>query len=227
MSKEPVKYDTLWQKIKAWFTAMITEHNFTNIFRLNLHKVSDRMYRSSQPTPWQLKKIVKQKGIKTVINLRGTQPHSPVYMLEKRACEEAGVKMIDVEIYSRDLPDRNRLESMAKAFDEAEYPVLMHCKAGADCTGLAATLYLHWKENVPLNECDQLKFIPYGHIRSSDAGIIDFYFDEFLKYKEEHPDADLFEWTEKLPREEMKRRFREEKESILSDFINNVILRRE
>jgi len=128
-------------------------------------------------------------------------------MLEKMACEEAGVKMIDVEIYSRDLPDRSRLESMAKAFDEAEYPVLMHCKAGADRTGLAATLYLHWKESVPLEECDQLKLIPYGHIKSSDAGIIDFYFEEFLKYKEQHPDADLFEWTEKLPREsDLKKR---------------------
>ncbi len=227
MSKPPVKYETLWQKIKAWFTAMITEHNFTNIFRLNLHKVNDRVYRSSQPTPWQLKKIVKDKGIKTVINLRGTQPHSPVYMLEKMACEEAGVKMIDVEVYSRDLPDRNRLESMAKAFEEAEYPVLMHCKAGADRTGLAATFYLYWKEGVPLEQIDQLKFLPYGHIKSSNAGIIDFYFEEFKKYKKEHPDADIFEWTENLPREEMKRRFKEEKESFISDFINNVILRRE
>ncbi len=227
MDRSPVRYETFWQKVRAWFTAMITEHNFTNIFRLNLHKVSDKMYRSSQPTPWQLKRIIKEKGIKTVINLRGAQPHSPVYMLEKRVCKETGVKMIDVEIYSRDLPDINRLETIARAFEEAQYPVLMHCKAGADRTGLAATLYLYLKEGVPIEKTNQLKFFPFGHIKSSDAGIIDFYFDEFLKYKKTDPEADIFEWTARLPREEMKKRFKKEKESILSDFLNNVVLRRE
>jgi len=225
--KPPVKYETFWDKIKAWFISMIIEHNFTNIFRLNLHKVNDNLYRSSQPTPWQLKKIVKEKGIKTVINLRGAQPHSPVYMLEKKTCDEIGVKMIDVEIYSRALPDKERLEKLAKAFEEAEYPVLMHCKAGADRTGLAATFYLYYKEGVPLEEIDQLKFIPYGHIKSSNAGIIDYYFEEFAKYKKENPDADIFEWTAKLPRKEMMKRFKDQKESYLSDFLNNVILRRE
>jgi protein tyrosine/serine phosphatase len=222
-----VKYETLWDKIKVWFVSMIIEHNFTNIFRLNLHKVNDKLYRSSQPTPWQLKKIVKEKGIKTVINLRGTHPQSPVYMLERKTCEELGIKMIDVEVYSRALPDKERLEMMAKAFEEAEYPALMHCKAGADRTGLAATFYLYYKESVPLEKIDQLKFVPYGHIKSSNAGIIDYYFEEFAKYKKEHPDADIFEWTEKLPRQEVEKAFREQKESFLSDFVNNVLLRRE
>jgi len=216
--KPPVKYETLLDKIKAWFTSMIIEHNFTNIFRLNLHKVNDNLYRSSQPTPWQLKKIVKEKGIKTIINLRGTQPHSPVYMLEKRTCDEIGVKMIDVEIYSRAIPDRERLEKLAIAFED---------KAGADRTGLAATFYLYYKEGVPLEKIDQLKFLPYGHIKSSNAGIIDYFFEEFAKYKKEHPAADIFEWTEKLDRALMKKRFKEQKESFLSDFLNNVILRRE
>ncbi|WP_456322998.1 fused DSP-PTPase phosphatase/NAD kinase-like protein [Hydrogenimonas sp.] len=225
--KKSVRYETLWDKIKAWFTSMIIEHNFTNIFRLNLHKVDDNLYRSSQPTPWQLKRIVKEKGIKTVINLRGTHPESPVYMLEKKTCEELGVKMIDIEIYSRAIPERKRLEKMARAFEEAEYPALMHCKAGADRTGLAATFYLYHKEGIPLEKIDQLKFIPYGHIKSSNAGIIDYYFEEFAKYEKEHPGADILEWTEKLPREEMKKAFRAQKESYLSDFINNVLLRRE
>lgn len=227
MSKKPFKYETLWDKTKAWFISMIIEHNFTNIFRLNLHKVSDNLYRSSQPTPWQLKKIVKEKGIKTIINLRGSHPKSPVYMLEKMTCDELGVKMIDVEVYSRSLPDINRLKSLAKAFDEAEYPALMHCKAGADRTGLAATFYLYYKEGVPLEEIEQLKFLPYGHIKSSNAGIIDFYFEEFLKYKKQNPNADIFEWTKNIDRDDMKKRFEMQRESLLSDIVNNVILRRE
>jgi len=225
--KTPIKYETFWDKVKAWFVSMIIEHNFTNIFRLNLHKVSNNLYRSSQPTPWQLKKIVKEKGIKTVINLRGTKPHSPVYMLEKMACDEIGVKMIDVEIYSRVVPNKEQLKKLAKAFDEAEYPALMHCKAGVDRTGFAATFYLYYKENVPLEKIDQLKFIPYGYIKSSNAGIVDYYFKEFARYKRENPNADIFKWTEKLDREKMKRDFKEQKESFFSNFLINVILKRE
>ena len=225
--KPPVKYETLWDKTKAWFISMIVEHNFTNIFRLNLHKVNDNLFRSSQPTPWQLKKIVKENVIKTVINLRGSKPHSPVYMLEKMTCEKIGVKLIDVEVYSRSLPDKNRLINLAKAFDKAEYPVLMHCKAGADRTGLAATFYLYYKEGIPLEEIDQLKFFPYGHIKSSDAGIIDFYFEEFMKFKHQNPNVDIFEWTDRLDREEMKKKFKRQRKNIFSNIINNIVLKRE
>lgn len=223
----PVNLKGFFNRCKAWFYALIVEHNFTNIFRLNLHKISPKMFRSSQPTPWQLKRIVKRYGIKTVLNLRGEKPQSPVYALEAEACEDAGVRLVSTEIFSRDIPTPERLEALKKIYESCEYPVLMHCKAGADRTGLAATLYLYWMENQPLSAIDQLKFFPYGHILHSDAGIIDYYFELFESYRKEHPDAELIEWTASLPRKKLKTEFRQNREGVLSNLLNNVILRRE
>ena len=40
--------------------ALFWEHSFLTIFRLNFHKVDKNFYRSAQPNPWQLKKIIEK-----------------------------------------------------------------------------------------------------------------------------------------------------------------------
>ena len=234
MSKPAVKLDTFSQKASAWYHALIHQHNLVNTVWLNLHPVVEgKIYRSAQPTPWQLKSLIKRYRFKTVINLRGEKPHRPVYALEKRTCDELGVPLVDISIFSRRVPDDTILKHIKEAFEKAEYPVLMHCKAGADRSSLASVLYLHWMEKMPIEEAmrKHLRFWPYGFIKSSSAGIIAAYFEAFLAYQKEHPGADIIEWSkqwsDRTHRKAFEKRFKESRTNPVADLFFEKILRRE
>ncbi|MEK9907443.1 MAG: hypothetical protein VW540_06650 [Gammaproteobacteria bacterium] len=62
-----------------------------------MHKVSDGLFRSSQPSPRQLANFKKKYGIKTIINLRGENGLA-AYKLEKKACEELDLNLINFRI---------------------------------------------------------------------------------------------------------------------------------
>jgi protein tyrosine phosphatase (PTP) superfamily phosphohydrolase (DUF442 family) len=234
VSKPPVRLDTFGRRASAWYHALISQHNLINLLWLNLHPVVEvKIYRSAQPTPWQLKRLVKRYGFRPVINLRGAKPHRPVWALEKEVCEEAGVKLVDISIFSRRVPDNEMLRTLKKAFEEAEYPALMHCKAGADRSSLAAVLYLYWMEGVPLEEAmrKHLRFWPYGYIRHSGAGIIAAFFEDFIDYEKSHPGADIIEWSKRWAdrerRKAFEKAFREKRTNPIVDFIYEKLLRRE
>jgi protein tyrosine/serine phosphatase len=215
---------TIRGRIFAWLYAFFIEHNFINIFRRNFHKLSDNAYRSSQPTMYQLKGIVSKYGIKTVINLKGENRNSGHFLLERRTCEKLGVTMVNHTIYSRKMPDLNIVKNARKMLEGVEYPILLHCKAGADRAGIISALYKYFIENRSMEESiRQLDFWPYGHIRYTKAGKMDFFFDEFIKHKNENPDKDvkLEQWCEKImDKDDLERRFiKHPWADILYDFI--------
>lgn len=219
------KLETPWGRLTAWLYAMLVEHNFTNVFRFNFHRISDEAFRSSQPTMWQLRRMVKKHGIKTIVNLKGSNTNSAHYAFEREQCEKLGIKMVDIDIYSRSLPDGFRIRRAKEVFDSVEYPVWMHCKAGADRAGIYATLYQYFRQHVPIAQTDQLKFWPFGHIKHSSAGKIDFYLEQFLAYQKEHPEAEFLDWAENIAdRDRINREF---KPGGLANFINDVVLKRE
>ncbi|WP_353662581.1 hypothetical protein [Hydrogenimonas sp. SS33] len=234
MSKPAVRLDTPARRARAWYRSLIVEHNLVNTLWLNLHPVDEgKLWRSAQPTPWQLKKLVKKYGFKTVINLRGSKPHRPVYALERRTCDELGVTMADISLFSRRIPDDLMLRELKTLFETVEYPALMHCKAGADRSSLASTLYLHWMKKMPVREAmkSQLRFWPYGYIAASGAGVIGAYFEAFVAYEKKHPGADLIawskQWRDRDHRKAFEDSFRKEGRSHLADFFFEKILHRE
>lgn len=216
---------TPWGRAIAWLHAMLVEHNFTNILRFNFHRLSDEAFRSSQPTMWQLRRMVKKHGIKTILNLKGANPNSAYWYLEQEQCAKLGVKLVDISIASRSIPTLERLHRAKAVFGEIEYPVWMHCKAGADRAGIYSTLYQHFRQGRPIEATDQLKLWPYGHIRHSRAGKFDHLLDLYMAYHKDHPEVDFLEWAEKVA--DLERIEREYQAGGLADFINDYVLRRE
>jgi len=217
--------DTLWGRAWAWLYAMFVEHNFTNLIRFNFHRISDEAYRSSQPTMWQLRREVKRRGIKTIINLKGANPGSAYYAFEKAQCARLGITLVDIEIYSRGIPEGSRIRRAQKVFASVKYPIWIHCKAGGDRAGIYSTLYQYFRQHIPIAQTDQLRLWPFGHIKHSNAGKFDFYLEQFLAYQSEHPEAEFLDWAERIAdREQIARDF---KPSGLASFINDVVLRRE
>jgi len=204
---------------------MLVEHNFTNLVRFNFHRVSEEAFRSSQPTMWQLRRMVRKHGIKTIINLKGPNQDSAYWAFEREQCAKLGVRLVDVSIASRSLPSHERIKRASTVFDSVEYPIWMHCKAGADRAGIYSTLYQHFRLGVPIEQTDQLRLWPYGHIKRSKAGMADFFFDQYTSFRREHPEVGLLEWSsDHADRERMEREFRA---SSLASFLNDRLLRRE
>jgi protein tyrosine phosphatase (PTP) superfamily phosphohydrolase (DUF442 family) len=212
-------------RVRAWLHAMLVEHNFTNLVRFNFHRVSDDTFRSSQPTMWQLRRMVKKHGIKTILNLKGANADSAYWAFEREQCEKLGIRLVDIDIYSRETPWPKDIRRAKEVFESIEYPMWMHCKAGADRTGIYATLFQYFHRHIPIEQTDQLKLWPFGHIRHSEAGKIDNYLEHYLAYRKDHPEVGLLEWAETVA--DRDRIDREYKSGGLASFINDHLLHRE
>ena len=200
-------------RVKEIFKILFEEHNFVNLFWFNFHKVDNGVYRSAQMTPWRLKKIIKKYGIKTIINLRAKDNY--LYRVEEQICKEYGVEYINIALYSRSVNSINELKRLKDALLNSKKPILMHCKAGADRTGFAATLY-HILNGMPPKEAVKRELrLKYLYLAFTKAGIVK---KLFLSYK---GDEDFLTWYEK------EGQYIKYNSNKFADFIYDKILRRE
>lgn len=130
----------------------------------NIHEVeAGKVYRSGQLWPSQLSSLLREKGIRTVINLRGENPDRAWYTDELQVTKAAGVRHISVPMSANREPSDAVLVALIDTLGTAQQPVLIHCEAGADRTGLASALYKLTVQHQSPQEADgQLSFW-YGH----------------------------------------------------------------
>lgn len=100
---------------------------------LNLHKVSDELYRSAQPSAAGMRKLQKM-GIKSVVNLRWL--HS-----DRDEIEGTSLGYLHIPIRTWKIKEKHVLNFLRWAIDPARQPVLVHCKHGADRTGTMVAFY--------------------------------------------------------------------------------------
>jgi protein tyrosine phosphatase (PTP) superfamily phosphohydrolase (DUF442 family) len=151
---------------------------YTGKFDHNLREVSPgKVYRSAQMDGAEFKSVIAEKKLKAVLNLRGESPNSAWYPSELAACLEAGVEHADFNIGLGVLPKPDALRALIAKLETGPYPLLMHCRAGADRSSLGAVFYLYFVEHVPLEvaEASQMNW-RYGHFALGDARSIDEFF---------------------------------------------------
>ena len=194
------------------------------IFRFkwrSLHKISENTYRSNQPFPWQILADKNKRGVKTIINLRGIRNCSS-FFLEKETCEKHNIKLINFPVTSRAAPKAETILAAKKLFNEIEYPIIMHCKSGADRAGLMSALYLILHKNVSVIEAKKQLSFKYLHIKHAKTGILDAFFDSYIK---ENKNKDFLDWVKNdYNPEKLKLSFKVKK---LSEILSTYILRRE
>jgi protein tyrosine phosphatase (PTP) superfamily phosphohydrolase (DUF442 family) len=131
----------------------------------NFHVIDpDRCYRSAQLDAETLETVVREHGIRTVINLRGPNPGEPWYDDEVATTARLGVEQIDIGMSAQRLPHRRDLLRLLEAFDDAERPVLIHCLQGADRSGEAAALYRIECMGASKDEALEELSLCYGHL---------------------------------------------------------------
>ena len=172
---------------------LLVDHGIFRLLYLNRHRIGMRAWRSAQPAPHQIRAMTR-RGLRTIINLRGERACGS-YWTERDTCREHGVALVNFQVRSREAPSRETIKAARDLFERIEYPVLMHCKSGADRAGLMSVLYLHIAEQVPIEEARRQLAVCYGHFRSADTGILDFIFERYLQDNARAP-MPFMEWVE-------------------------------
>ncbi len=209
-------------KPASYLDMLLVDHGIFRIIYSNRHQIGNGAWRSAQPAPHQIA-AMKRLGIKTVVNLRGERLCGS-YWLECAACERHGINLVNFQVRSRAAPSKAELHGARELFDTIEYPMLMHCKSGADRAGLMSVLYSHLKQDEPMLQAIKQLSLRYGHIRQADTGILDAFFMRYIADTAKRP-MPFFEWVDTVyDPEELQRKFRA---AGWANRLVNSVLRRE
>ena len=151
---------------------LFVDHGWLRVLWRNFHRIAPGVYRSNQPTASQLQAVQDRVGLKSVLNLRGKSKQS-FYLFESEACRTLGLTLVDLPLSARNAPSLAALEQLVALLQGMEKPMLIHCKSGADRTGLAAALYLLVIEGQPIEVARRQLSFRYIHVANSPAGVQD------------------------------------------------------
>lgn len=124
--------------------SIVTSIYFRNfLFRENLHPVIVHdVYRSAQPSPEGLTRAIESIGLRSVINLKNSNPGDRNL---ETVVQVDGMRKVDfryVRLSARRLPSPSEVEQVIETLRYAARPVLIHCQNGTDRSGLASAIAL-------------------------------------------------------------------------------------
>ena len=70
---------------------------------------------------------------------------------------------------------------LGNLFEKINYPILLHCKSGADRAGLASVMYHLMVLDTPFQIARKHLSIRFLHLKFSRSGILDFMLDTYEK----------------------------------------------
>ncbi|WP_375461226.1 tyrosine-protein phosphatase [uncultured Enterovirga sp.] len=206
----------------AWANMLFVDHGLFRIVYPNRDRVSDELWRSSQPSPGQIARLARS-GLRTIVNLRGGREHGS-WPLEREACERHDVALVDFVLRSREAPDREVVQRLESFLGEIEYPALVHCKSGADRAGLFAALYMILRRGATVAEARRQLALRFGHFRHAKTGILDAFLDAY-ECEGEAARLPFGEWAARIyDPEALARDFRP---TLWSTLIADRLIRRE
>ncbi|QEO17305.1 tyrosine-protein phosphatase [Acetobacter vaccinii] len=209
-------------RARAWTDSLFVDHAIFRLIWTNFHAViPGKVYRCNHPTPARLRRAARVLGLRTLVNLRGHR-RCGSDALSRQAAEQAGLVHVDMAFESRGAPHRDRILRFAGLYQDMAFPMLMHCKSGADRAGLASALVVMFEGGNTRQALQQLSW-RYGHFNTSRTGILDAF---FLRYQAEAEGRLPFlRWVEtEYDEVRLKQDFVAGK---LASFMTDQVLRRE
>lgn len=122
----------------------------------NLYKITDNIYRSAQPTEKGFAELVDSNAginIKTIIDLR-------LFHQDAIPVSASNLRIEQVSMYAGQIDAKIIDEAVIKVMkiisDEKNGPFLIHCRYGADRTGLMSAMYRiiyqNWSKDMAIDE---------------------------------------------------------------------------
>ena len=124
----------------------------------NLHKISDTLYRSAQPSAEGMRNL-RAIGVQTVVNLRSF--HS-----DRDEIGDTGLAYEHIYMKAWHPEEDDAVRFLQIVANPRRYPVLVHCQHGADRTGTMCALYRvavqGWSKEEAIEEMSQGEFGFHG-----------------------------------------------------------------
>ena len=206
----------------AWIDLLFVDFGILRLIWKNRVQISPRAWRMNQPFPGDIR-WAKARGIRTIMSARHDLRHGG-YALEVEACQQLGLYFEVIPFFSREAPSREAMLEAADQLKNAAYPILIHCKSGADRAGFLSAFYAIVMEDIPVRDARKQLSLRFLHIKQSKTGILDAVFDAYLAAhpREEKP---FLDWVrDEYDPAALKRAFRH---GWFADVLDRVILRHE
>jgi len=120
----------------------------------NLHKVSDTLYRSAQPSAEGMRNL-RAMGVETIVNLRSF--HS-----DRHEIGDTGLAYEHIYMKAWHPEEEDAVRFLQIVANPRRDPVLVHCQHGADRTGTMCALYRvavqGWSKEEAIEEMSQGEF---------------------------------------------------------------------
>lgn len=169
------------KRLRAWLDSLFHDHAIFRLVWTNLTPViAGKVWRCNHPTPSRVRALHKRLTLRYVINLRGHRQCGSDALV-RHTCQTLDLPYIDMAFESRNAPHRDRILRFYSIYQQLEGPILMHCKSGADRTGLASGLVILFEGG---QTQDALKHLHWRflHFKRSRTGVLDAF---FLLYQQE------------------------------------------
>jgi hypothetical protein len=141
--------------------------------------IPGKVYRSAQLSEQKLRRVIAEKHIRTVVNLRGCCPEMGWYMNDARATHATGISQEDITLSAKRHPPPSEVRRIIEVLDHTEYPIIFHCAAGADRTGLASTIAVLLLTDASLSKARRQMWARYGHLNAGRTAVLDVFFDYY------------------------------------------------
>lgn len=165
-------------RASSWRHYLWMDHGVLRFWWRNFEQIAPDVYRSNHPHHARFA-AYRDMGIKSVLNLRGPGNRAH-YLFEVESLDALGMTLVDVPMGARVVPQKETLDALFAAFDTIEKPFLMHCKSGADRTGIASAFYILDQRNASDAQARRQLSFRYIHIRKTATGVLDYVLNQYL-----------------------------------------------
>ena len=149
----------------------------------NVHTIEPGLaYRSAELSRSDLESIVKLHHIKSIVSLVRPAPQEAWYRNELAVSAEYKLTRYELPLSANKELTAKQLQQLVALLEEAPRPVLIHCKRGADRSGLAAAIFEYGIASRSAAESGRQLSLWYGHFPYlwSRTGAMDASFQHFL-----------------------------------------------